>query len=100
MAQLHKNQHSKLGQFPHSNVPALLLGQIATHQDYEGLGVGQRMVQWVIYRGIQYSKDIGCRLVVLQPEKDVIKWYRNKLKFVHIQHKRKQDIMFYDLDWY
>lgn len=100
MAELHKNQHRKLHVFPHSYIPALLVGQLATHQDYEHLGVGKTMIQWVISQGIQYSKNIGCRLIILNPEKDVIKWYREKLGFEHIPHRRKQDVMFYDLAWY
>lgn len=97
MAELNKSHHKKLSGFPHSHVPSLLLGRLATHQDYEGLGVGTRMTHWVISEGKRYSKELGCRLVILNPEKDVIEWYRDKLGFMHIPIKKKQGIMFYDL---
>lgn len=100
MAELHKNQHKKLHSFPHSYIPALLIGQLATHQDYEGLGIGKTMIQWVISQGIEYSKKLGCRLIILNPEKDVIEWYKEKLGFEHIPHSRAHDVMFYDLTWY
>lgn len=99
MADLNKNDHKKLESFPHSNVPGLLIGQIATHKDFEGLGVGKTMIDWVVTEAKNYQNNIGCRVVVLSPENDVISWYK-KIGFVHIQHKRKQDVMFIDLDWY
>jgi len=100
MAELHKTHHKKLRIFPHSYIPALLVGQLATHQDYESLGVGKTMMQWVVSQGIQYSKNIGCRLIILNPEKDVIEWYKEKLGFEHIPLRRSQDVMFYDLASY
>jgi len=97
MAELNKSHHQKLKNFPHSHIPAVLIGQLATHQDYESLGVGKHMIYWVITEAINYSKNIGCKLIILNPEDDVVSWYR-KLGFIHIPTSgRKKDLMFYNL---
>ena len=98
MAYLSKREHGKLEPFPHSNVPGLLVGQIAVHRDFEGLGVGKAMIKWVIAEAKKYQNSVGCRLLILNPDNDVVGWYE-KIGFVHIQHKTKQDVMFIDLDW-
>ena len=99
MADTNKKEHAKLEAFPHSNIPALLIGQLATHADFERSGVGQAMIQHAINEAKKYSKDIGCRIVMLNPESDVVDWYVRR-GFVHIPHTdNSTDIMFVDLDW-
>lgn len=100
MGDLNKTQHEKLQNFPHTNVPGVLLGRLATHKDYECLGVGQKMIDWVFSEAIRYAKDIGCRILYLNPEKGLDTWYSKKMKFVHIKKKNNQDVMFYDLKLY
>lgn len=99
MGDLNKTEHEKLRHFPHTNVPGVLLGRLATHKDFEGLKVGQKMVDWVFYESIRYAKDIGCRVLYLNPEDGVETWYL-KMKFAYIKKKKNQDIMFYDLQLY
>jgi len=100
MGDLNKTQHEKLEQFPHTNVPGLLLGRLATHKDFEGLGIGRKMVDWVFSEAIKYSKDVGCRILYLNPEKGIETWYSEKMQFAHIKKKNNQDVMFYDLQLY
>ena len=100
MGDLNKTQHEKLNHFPHTNVPGILLGRLATHKKFEGLGIGQSMVDWVFSEAICYAKDIGCRILYLNPEQGVETWYSEKMKFVHITKRHKGDVMFYDLQLY
>ena len=100
MGDLNKTQHEKLRVFPHTNVPGLLLGRLATNKKYEGKGVGRKMVDWVFAEAISYAENIGCRIVYLNPEEGVVTWYSEKLHFAHIPKKNNQDIMFYDLELY
>ena len=100
MGDLNKTQHEKLNHFPHTNVPGILLGRLATHKKFEELGIGQNMVDWVFSEAIRYAKDIGCRILYLNPEQGVESWYSKKMKFAHIKNKRKDDVMFYDLQLY
>lgn len=100
MGDLNKTQHKKLQNFPHTNVPGVLLGRLATHQDFAGLGVGQKMVDWVFSEAIRYAEDIGCRILYLNPEEGLETWYSEKMNFAHIKKKNNQDVIFYDLKLY
>ena len=100
MGDLNKTQHEKLEQFPHTNVPGLLLGRLATHKEFECLEVGQKMVDWVFSEAIRYANDIGCRILYLDPEEGVDTWYSEKMKFAQIKKKNNHNIMFYDLQLY
>ena len=82
--------------FPYSSIPALLIGQLATHKAFEGRGMGTLMVSWVIDLAAYLSEKIGCRVVALHPEKDVIRWYQ-KLQFKIVNREDKQDIMYFDI---
>ncbi|MCG8626431.1 MAG: GNAT family N-acetyltransferase [Proteobacteria bacterium] len=67
-------------QFPYGTIPALLIGQLATHEEYERQGVGKRMVAWATKMAIDLSKIVGCRMVAVHPYDDVAGWYE-KQKF-------------------
>lgn len=99
MGDLNKTRHDKLRKLPHTNIPGVLVGQIATHKDYQKLGVGRWMIDWVISKSVKLSETLGCRILLLEAESDVVKWYANKLHFVHIPLKGK-NVMFYDLRKY
>lgn len=46
----------------HTNVPALLIGEMARHVDYKGRGIGILIRDWVINKALEVSNSIGCRL--------------------------------------
>lgn len=92
-----KGQDHVAGTFPYSAIPALLIGQLATHEEYEGKGIGRRMVSWAIKMAADISKKVGCRMVALHPHEDAIGWYE-KLMFKLITRENRQAIMYFKLD--
>ena len=95
MAHMEKNKHMQTGTF--GNIPAMLIGHLATHKDYERKGVGQYMVYWTINKATELSETIGCRAVMLNPEKDARKFYE-KLDFKYMPHTdERYDSMFLDV---
>ena len=50
------NQDELSEKYPYRTVPSLLIGQIATHQDYEGNNIGRSMVLWAVKQALEYSK--------------------------------------------
>lgn len=98
MSQLHKTEHSLLGNISsHGYIPGLLLGQMARHEDFKGRGIGDIMKDWVILQGVELSKKIGCRLIILQSDEDKVERYK-EWSFVLIPaSRRKKNMMFYDL---
>ena len=99
MAHMKKSECEELAIDSFGNVPALLIGHLATHKDFERRGIGEHMVSWAITKAEDYSESIGCRLVMLNPESDVIGFYE-KQKFVHVPHgddDEESASMFFDL---
>lgn len=88
-------RHESFDVDTYGNIPALLIGYLATHKDYERKGIGTFMVQWACNQAVQFSKSIGCRLVMLDPENNAVGFYK-KLHFSHISNSN-DDVMFVDL---
>lgn len=97
MAHMKKDEYEDLHINTFGNIPALLIGHLATHKDHEHKGVGRYMVSWVISKAIEFSETVGCRLVMLNPDKDVIGFY-DKLGFTYVPHDDEDyDSMFIDI---
>ena len=78
MAYMKKSECEELAIDSFGNIPALLIGHLATHKDFERQGIDKYMVSWAINKAIDYSESIGCRLVILNPESDVIDFYKKR----------------------
>ena len=65
MGNVTKTKHTKLSTLPHTDVPGILLGRLATHVTYERMGVGTYMISWVFSEAKRQSADIGCRSAYL-----------------------------------
>ena len=77
MSQLAKTFHQKrLGKLtPRSNVPGILIGEMAGHIDYKG--IGKLMISWVVSTAIELSKYTACKLIIVESEEDKIDVYRH-----------------------
>ncbi len=74
-------------------IPALLVGYLAVHEMWEGLGVGRHMMYWAMRKARDYSRSIGCRTVVVYPLPDAIAFYE-KIGFTHAEMDYS---MFFDI---
>ena len=74
-------------------VPALLIGQLATHLEYEGRHVGRTLVNLAVAEAVDLSRRVGCRLVVLHPRKDAISWYESQ----NFKMSSTQNLMYLDI---
>lgn len=79
----------------HTNVPALLIGEMARHIDYKGRGIGILVRDWVINKALEVSQEIGCRLIILQAVEDKIELY-SKWGFKQIEQEYR-NTMFIDI---
>lgn len=59
-----------------TNIPALIIGQMARHVDYKGRGVGILMRDWILNKTLRISENIGCRLTILQAVEAKIELYK------------------------
>lgn len=46
--------------------PALMIGRLATDNNFRGRHVGENICLWCISKVQQLSKEIGCKLVIIQ----------------------------------
>jgi predicted GNAT family N-acyltransferase len=101
MSQLSKHQHTELGRLTtHDHIPGVLIGELARHIDYQGRGLGILMRNWIINHALKISKEIGCRLIILQAVEDKIDLYK-KWGFIPVSDFEESGRykMFIDLSW-
>jgi GNAT superfamily N-acetyltransferase len=101
MSQLSKHQHTALGRLTtHDHIPGVLIGELARHIDYQGRGLGILMRNWIINHALKISKEIGCRLIILQAVEDKIDLYK-KWGFIPVDDFEESGRykMFIDLSW-
>jgi len=87
----------KQRKYPYSTIPSLLVGQLATHLDYEGNGLGVEMIKFAVNQGYEASLQYGCRTVALHPLPGAISWYQKKTTFKLIKRENEMNIMYFDL---
>ena len=80
----------------YGNIPALLVGYLATDRNHERQGVATKLLLWSIDEAIRLSERIGCRIVMLNPinESRAMEFYRN-LGFRYIPASNDEDDVFY-----
>jgi len=87
----------KQGKYPYSTIPSLLVGQLATHSDFIGNGLGVEMIKFAVNQGFEASLLYGCRTVALHPLPEAIPWYERKTTFKLIKREKEMNIMYFDL---
>ena len=55
--------------------PALLIGQLATHNDYRSRKIGGIMCLWCLDNAKKLSEKLGCRLVIVFTKGTLNKFY-------------------------
>jgi GNAT superfamily N-acetyltransferase len=77
MSQLSRSQHLDLGRItPRNYVPGILIGEMARHIDYKGRGLGDVMINWVVSKARDLSKEIACKIIIVEAEEDKIDIYK------------------------
>lgn len=73
-------EQSRLGIDTFGYIPSLLTSHLATDRRYVRRGVGRLMVRWAIRYARFLSGLVGCRVVLVNSEPDVVGFYK-KLGF-------------------
>lgn len=93
---LDKGMQKKLGIDAYGHIPALLISLLAVDRRYEGQGIGSFMVQYAQILAADVAAYMGCRVVLVNSEPDVVGFYK-KLKFVEIGQEGDYVDMYLDL---
>lgn len=86
MAYMSRPAQKRLGIDTYGDVPALLISHLATHKEYERRGICKNMVSWATRYAKRTSKNIGCRVVLVRSDPDVVGFYE-KIGFTHATTK-------------
>ena len=62
-------------------VPVILLGQLATHEDYRGIGLGGDLLMDACFRALRAAETIGARAIVVQAVDEAAKTFYKKYDF-------------------
>ena len=68
----------------YGNVPALLVGYLATDKRHVRQGVASSLLSWAVREATQASKRVGYRILMLNPidDPEVKRFYRNSFRHV------------------
>lgn len=69
------------------NYPALQIGQLGVNEKIQRKGIGTQLVKWCMNKAIELSKDIGCRLLVLNSIPTSVGFYKN-LNFIELKNQK------------
>ena len=74
--------------------PVLLIGRLAVHNDYRGRNVGKIICLFCLDTAKRISKEIGCKLVVVQTEENLVGFYEKCGFQLFPKHKSKKKWMY------
>jgi GNAT superfamily N-acetyltransferase len=78
--------------------PAVQIGQLAVHVDYEDNDIGTYILDWSVGKAMKISEQIGCRFVVLNAEREAMAFYEKYgFRTLPKQDGRIYPFMFLDL---
>ena len=80
----------------YGNIPALLVGYLATDKNHERQGVATKLLARAVGEAVRMSERIGCRIVMLNPVDDpqTRRFYANR-GFRYIPASGGEDDVFY-----
>lgn len=83
MSQIEIKYAKRILPFPTTikHYPALLIGRLATHNEFRRKEVGKNICLWVISLARKLSKMVGCRLVIVLTQGKPVEFYKKKCNF-------------------
>ncbi len=88
----------------YKSLPALKIGRMAVHDDYQKRGVGSFMIMFAINLANRIGKNSGCRFIVVdskrnrnEPDKDPMHFYKKKGFRVLREREKGTTAMYLDL---
>ena len=67
--------------------PAIKIGRLAVHKDYQGKRIGSTLIDWIVGFCLELRKDIGVRFISVDAYKKVKKFYTDNL-FEELQNEK------------
>ena len=85
--------------YPYPHYPALKIARLATHQEFEGRGIGRAMLVKTMAIAMRLSHYVGCRMITVDSKPDSEEFYL-KYGFQKVLVKKKADAIPLYRDFY
>lgn len=85
--------------YPYPHYPALKIARLATHQEFEGRGIGRAMLLKTVAIAMRLSQYVGCRMITVDAKSDSEGFYL-KYGFQKALMKKKNDTIPLYRDFY
>ncbi|KUG19892.1 acetyltransferase [hydrocarbon metagenome] len=85
--------------YPYPHYPALKIARLATHQEFEGRGVGRAMLLKTMAIAMRLSLYVGCRMITVDSKPKSEGFYL-KYGFQKAQIRKKKDMIPLYRDFY
>lgn len=70
--------------------PALEIFELAVHKDYEGCGIGSKLIKFAFAKAYELNKEhIGIQYITLCADENAVSFYKDKWKFGRIDEYGK-----------
>ena len=80
------------------SIPCYKIARLAVHEDYHGMDVGETLLFDCIYQAKELSKQIGCRLVVVDSKQESVEFYlKHGFDYTAKHEKQKYPTLYLDL---
>ena len=90
MSQISRFQHDDLkGLSRHNHIPGVLISEMARDFRYRQNGIGHYMVDFVTHIGIELSKQVGCKILIVEALGEKVSTYE---KFGFLRMKDEVDL--------
>lgn len=93
---------SKAGEVIIESIPAIKIGRLAVHKDWQHVGIGRTIIQYIAGMALELSRQGGLRLLIVEAKPESKDFYE-KCGFmltdeVGRERRRRHRTMFFDLD--
>lgn len=83
----------------YKTLPALKVGRLCVHNDYQGRGIGTLTTDFAMKKllSINENEGVGCRFLIADAKKDAVHFYK-KMHFEILKEREKGTLpMYYDM---
>ncbi|MDR2855844.1 MAG: hypothetical protein LBV40_06810 [Methanomicrobiales archaeon] len=76
--------------YDYNKLPAVKIARLATHCNYEGMGVGRFMLTDIFKQVYRVTKNIGCCAITVDAKRSSV-WFYKKYAFYEAKSKSNQN---------
>lgn len=81
---------SELGRsLPYEEIPVIIIGRLAVHEEYQGNKIGQSLLIDAFKRIVEISSNIGSHAVIVDPFNEQAEHFYSKFGFIALKDSKR-----------